>query len=63
VTTDKTEIHLASGKHEEVEGTPEAVAAQLAGGGGGLVRLGDIFVNPGQVTHLTAAAGRGSTFG
>ncbi len=62
MTTDKTEIHLVSGKHEEVDGTPEAVAAQLKAAGG-LVRLDDIFVNPAQVTHLTAAAGRGSTFG
>jgi len=62
MATDKTEIHLVGGKHEEVEGTPEEVAAAL-NRGSELVRLGDIFVNPAQVTHLTSAAGRGSTFG
>jgi hypothetical protein len=62
MTTDKTEIHLANGRHEEVDGTPEEVAAQLRAGDG-LVRLGEIFVNPAQVTHLTAAVGRGAAFG
>jgi hypothetical protein len=61
-TIGNTQVHLVSGKHEEVEGSPEEIAAQL-GAGGGLVRLGEIFVNPAHVTHLIAAASRGmSTF-
>jgi hypothetical protein len=57
----KTEVHLVSGKHEEVDGMPEAVAAALASGTG-LVRFGEIYVNPAHVTHLTAAAGTGAGF-
>jgi hypothetical protein len=62
MTTDKTEVHLVSGKHEEVEGRPADVAAQLAGGDD-LVQLGEIFVSPAHVTHLTGAGTAGLTFG
>jgi hypothetical protein len=58
---DKTVVHLVSGEREEVEGTPADVADQLVAGND-LVQLGDIFVNPAHVTHLTVAASGGAGF-
>jgi hypothetical protein len=59
-TEDKTVVHLVSGEREEVQGTPADVADQLVAGND-LVQLGDIFVNPAHVTHLTGAPSRGGS--
>ena len=60
-TTDKTVVHLVSGEIEEVDGSPADIADQLVAGND-LVQLGEIFVNPTHVTHLTRATPRGTGF-
>jgi hypothetical protein len=60
--TNKTVVHLVSGEREEVDGTPAEIADQLVAGND-LVQLGEIFVNPAHVTHLTTAPANATGFG
>lgn len=60
-TTNKTVVHLVSGEREEVGGTPTEVADHLVAGND-LVKLGEIFVNPAHVTHLTASPSKSTGF-